>query len=184
MAKEIQKPSGYQRPEWLKQKRQSLETLKKSVEKMKEDSKKRKEARKRARAKQDICFWMDNAVFPFLDGIAESFHEPLIDGVKRLIKEKKNPFRPKKGWDRTRETEIALQGFLSQPQTKMLQILAKPFLKHKMEWIHRESEWIREEILKEEYADFYETIMETKGGKQWLDDLITDLTKYIKRLVR
>ena len=184
MAKQPPKPPKYKQPEWLQRKRKSLETLQRSVEQMRENFEKKKEARLRARAKEDICFWMDNAVFPFLEGIAESFHEPLIDGIKRLIREKKNPFRPKKDWNRTRETQIALTGFLAQPQTKMLQILAKPFLKYKMEWIHREAEWIREEIVKEEYPDFYGAIMETEGGKEWLDDLITDLTKYIKRLLR
>lgn len=171
-------------PEWLKKKRDGLITLQTSVEELQKDIQKRREARLREKAREQVCYWVDNVIFPFLQGIAESFDEPLLDGVKRLIREGKNPFRPTKHWNRTRETEVVLKSFLNQPQTKMLQVLAKPFLKAKLDWIHKEASWIREEILKEEYPQLYETIMEAKGGKEWLDQLITDLTKKLRPLAR
>lgn len=169
----------------LKEKQKALDLLKTDVTQMQEQLKERRENAKRKRAREDICFWMDNAIFPFLEGVAGSFNEPLIDGIRRLIKEKKNPFRPRKnGWDRTRETDIALKTFLMTPQTKVLQVLAKPFIRQKLSWINKEAEWVRETILKEEYPDVYDAIMKTEGGEKWLDELITDLMKYLRRSMR
>lgn len=179
------KPPDYEPPDWLVKKRKRLQDTIKSVEDFQKMLKEQRETRFKEKAKQDICFWMDNGIFPFLEGIAESFDEPLIDGIKRLIREGKNPFRPKKdGWNRTHETREALTGFLMQPQTRVLQTLAKPYIKARMEWIHKEAKWIREEILKEEYPGIYEAIMKTKGGKEWLDTLITDFVKTIKKMTR
>jgi len=168
----------------LKKKRDDFETLKSSVEQMREDIKKKRETKLRERAREQVCYWMDTVVVPFLEGIADSFNEPLLEGVKRLIREKKNPFRPKKDWNRTQETQFVLNSFLNSPQTKMLQILAKPFLKAKLDWVHKEASWVREEILKEEYPQLYEAIMETEGGQEWLDQLITDLMKKLRPLAR
>lgn len=184
MTEEPLKPPDHKEPEWLKKKRDELVALGQSVEEMEKEIKEKRETRFRDRAREDICFWMDNAIFPFLEGIAESFNEPLIDGIQRLIKEGKNPFRPKEDWNRTRETEHALRSFLSLPQTKVLQVLAKPYMKAKMTWIHQEAEWIREEILKEAYPYVYQAIMQTEGGKEWLDELIGDLTKTLRSYLR
>lgn len=185
MAKEAPKPPEYKPPEWLEEKRKELETTVSSVEELQKKIERDRETRLKARAKEDICFWMDNAIFPFLEGIAESFNEPLIPGIQRLIREKKNPFRAKEdGWNRTRETEIVLRSFLVQPQTRVLQVLARPYIKARMEWIHEKAEWIREEIVKEEYPGFYTAIMETEGGKEWLDELITDFVTTLRKLSR
>jgi len=184
MADEAPKTPSYQEPEWLKKKREEVLTLGKSVEELQENLEKQRQTRLRERAREDICFWMDNAIFPFLEGVAEGFNEPLIVGIKRLIREKKNPFRPKEAWNRTQETEIALKSFLLNPQTRVLQILAKPYIKARMEWINEQAEWIREEIVKEEYPSLYDVIMETEGGKEWLDELINDLIKTLRKLTR
>lgn len=182
---EKKNPPSLRPPSPLEKKRQGLLSLQKSVEEMRKDIKKKREAKEREEAREDICFWMDNAIFPYLEGLASNgYNEDLLSGIKRLIKEEKNPFRAKDGWNRTQETQTALNRFLALPQTRVLQILAKPYIKAKMQWIHKEAEWIREAILKEEYPDFYEAIMETEGGKQWLDNLITDFFKMIKRLLR
>lgn len=179
------KPPEYKPPAWLEEKRKEVETLETSFEDFKKQVEQKKEARLRERARQDVCFWMDNAIFPFLEGIAETFNEPLIDGIRRLIREKKNPFRRKEdGWNRTREANIVLQSFLVQPQTRVLQILAKPYLKKQMDWIHQEAEWIREQILKEEYPGIYEAIMQTEGGQQWLDELIEDFIRILRQLAK
>lgn len=169
----------------LEKKRQANETLRKSVEDMREDLKKKREAKEREDARENICYWMDNAIFPYLEGLAENgYNEDLISGIKRLIREGKNPFHSKNGWNRTQETQGALQCFLDLPQTKVLQTLAKPYARANMQWIYKEAEWIRETILKEEYPDIYDAIMEVQGGKEWLDNLITDFMKLIKRLLR
>ena len=166
--------------ERLAKKRESMELLKQSVTQMKETLKNRREQNKRNRSRKDICFWMDNAILPFIKGVARQFNEPLIDGIKRLILEKKNPFKPQKSWDRTRETRYVLKRFLDSPQTKVLQTLAKPFLRNKMTWIYEEADWIREELVKEEYPDLYNVVMETPGGKEWLDDLISSFIQTMK----
>jgi len=119
--------------------------------------------------------------FPYLEGISASFNEPLLAGINRLIKEKKNPFRPKEDWNRTQETKIALAGFFKNPQAKVLYFMAKPYIRKKVEWIHEQAQWIRDTILKTEYPEFYDVIMNTEGGKEWLDQLITDLASTIKR---
>lgn len=181
MTEEVEGPKE---SDWLRAKREDLQKTKQSVEDMMKGLDKQREDRLRERAKQDVCFWMDNAIFPFLDGIAEGYNEPLLVGIQRLIKEKKNPFRPKEDWNRTRETSTVITSFLANPQTRILQILAKPYLKSKMEWINKEAEWIREAILKEEYPDVYEAIIETEGGKEWLDELITDFIKTLRKLTR
>lgn len=178
------KPPKYEEPDWLKKKRADVISLGKTVEEMQKNLEKERQARLRERAKEDICFWMDNAIFPFLEGIAEGFNEPLIIGIQRLIREKKNPFRPREDWNRTRETEIALKSFLLNPRTRVLQVLVKPYIKAKMDWINKEAKWIREEVLKEEYPGFYEVIMETEGGKEWLDELITDFVKTLRKMTR
>jgi len=167
----------------LEKKRKELTDLKNSVEDMRAEILKKREQREKERAKRDICFWMDNAVLPFLEEIAACFNEPLLDGIRRLIKEQKNPFQPKKDWNRTRETKSFLTGFINLPQNKLLLALAKPFIRYNMQWIHKEAEWIREEILKQEYPDFYMAIMETEGGQQWLDQLINGLIKTIRRFL-
>ena len=75
-----------------------------------------------------------------------------------------------------------LSGFLKNPQAKVMFFLAKPYIKRKIAWIHEQADWIREVILKTEYPEFYEVIVTTKGGKEWLKDLITDLTHTLKRI--
>lgn len=165
-------------------KRRKLDILKKSVSEMREHFAANRKTKQRERAYKDICFWMDNAIVPFLEGIAEQYNEPLLDGIKRLIKEDKNPFRQQQDWNRRKETEFALTRFMQSPSTKVLQIMAKPYVRQKMQWIEGEAKWIREEILKEEYPAFYEAIMDTPGGKAWLDNLITDFMKIIKRYLR
>lgn len=184
MADEAPKPPEYKPPAWLEEKRKGLQTLQTSVEQMRADIEKKREARLRERAREDICFWMDNAIFPFLEGISDGFNEPLIPGIQRLIMEGKNPFRPKEGWNRTIDTEFALTTFLTQPQNQVLGTLMKPYIKAKMEWINQQAEWIREQILKDEYPAVYKAIMETEGGKEWLDELITDLTTTLRKLTR
>jgi len=180
----MEAPAKPETPEWLQEKRKHVGDLEKSVEDMQKEIQLKRAAKTRQRAKEDICFWMDNAIFPFLEGVAEGFNEPLLDGIRRLIRENKNPFRPRENWDRTKETNFVLSGFLSQPQTQLLQAMAKPFLKMKSEWLLKEASWIREEILKEEYPDFYGAIMSTTGGQEWLDTLITDVTKMLRRLIQ
>jgi len=168
----------------LIKKRKEFKAFKSDVEQLREDIKKKREIRLRKKAHEQVCYWMDTVVLPFLQGIAESFNEPLLEGVKRLIREKKNPFRPKQDWNRTKETEFVLTKFLGSPQTKLLQIVAKPFLKAKLDWINKEASWVREEVLKEEYPQLYDAIMETDGGQEWLDNLLTDLTKRLRGITR
>lgn len=164
----------------IKLKMAELNIIKKTVTEMEEDLKQKREQKKHEKARNDICLCMDTYILPFLEGISETFNEPLTEGVKRLIKEKKNPFKPKKGWNRTKDTEYVLKRFMNSPTTKVLQVMAKPYIRYKMEWIHEEAEWIREEILKNEYPDLYDAIIETEGGKEWLDDLINSFIRTIK----
>lgn len=138
----------------------------------------------RERARRDLCFWMDNAILPFLQGVASSYDEPLLDGVKRLIHEGKNPFRPTQDWDRTNEVNYFLTGFFKLPQTKLLQVMAKPIVRAKTSFIAQEIPWIRDEILRESYPDLYEAVMTTEGGREWLDDLLLDLTNTLKTFLR
>lgn len=166
--------------ERIKKKMESLSLLQKNVTEMEEGLKQQREKKKRDKSRKDICLCMDTYILPFLEGVANTFNEPLTEGVKRLIKEGKNPFKPKKGWNRTKDTEYILKRFMDSPTTKILQTMAKPYIRYKMEWIHEEAEWIREQILKDEYPDLYEAIMETEGGKEWLDDLINSFISTIK----
>lgn len=170
------KPASPRVAERLKQ----FETLKKLAA----ESRKKREIRKRQKDKKDCLLWMENFIFPLLRGLARSFNEPLLVGIKRLIREKKNPFRRKKdGWNRTKETEIVVGTFLGRPEIRMYLYLFKPLIRHKSEWIRREAQWVREEVLKEEFPDFYEVIMETEGGKEWLDELIRDLVNTLRRVL-
>lgn len=172
----------YPRPS-IEEQKQELDVLKQSVEELEEEIKEKREKRKRAREKNDIMVWMENVIFPFLEEIAASFNEPLIPGIQRLIKEKKNPFQPKKDWNRTHETTGYLDAFFNAPHVKALTPLMKPYVRYNMQWIYREAEWIREEILKTEYPDFYNAIMDTEGGKEWLDQLINGFMKTIRRYI-
>lgn len=171
-------------PDWLEEKKKKVDDLEKSIDQLRIDIQMKREAKLRQRAKEDICFWMDNAIFPFLEGVSDSFNEPLISGIRRLIQEKKNPFRPKEDWDRTKEANTALTTFLSLPQTQVLQALVKPYLKAKSEWLQKEAAWVREDVLKEEYPDIYNAIMATEGGQEWLDQLINDFMKTLRRLIQ
>jgi hypothetical protein len=164
----------------VEQKKKELDVLKQSVEDLENSIKAKREARKRERERKDIMVWMENVIFPFLEEIARGFNEPLIPGIKRLIKEGKNPFQPKQDWTRTRETTSYLDAFFTTPHVKALIPLMRPYIKYNMQWIYREAKWIREEILKTEYPDFYEAIMKTEGGNEWLDELINGFMKTIR----
>ena len=165
----------------LEKKRQSLELLKKDVGDLKVELKRRKEVKRVQKATKDIRFWMDNFVFPYLEGLSDSYNEPLLSGIRRLISEKKNPFRPSEGWDRTRESKTALTGLFRNPQAKVLLHVARPFIKNKIEWIQEQSDWVRETIIKKEYPEFYTTIVNIEGGKEWFNTIITDLVNTLKR---
>ena len=166
---------------FLEKKRQSLDILKKDVGELRAEIKRRKEVKRVQKATKDIRFWMDNFVFPYLEGISDSYNEPLLSGIRRLIREKKNPFRPKNGWDRTRESRTALTGLFRNPQAKVLLHIARPFIKNKIEWIQEQSDWVRETIIKKEYPEFYQAIMSIDGGKEWFNTIITDLVNTLKR---
>ena len=166
---------------YLEQKRQALDILKKDVGDFEAELARRKEEKRIQKATKDIRFWMDNFVFPYLEGLSTSFNEPLLTGIRRLIHEKKNPFRPSEEWDRTRETKIALTSFFGNPQAKVLLHVARPFIKRQVEWIHEQTEWIREKVIAREYPEFYATIINVEGGKEWFDTIITDLVNTLKR---
>jgi len=169
----------------LETKREELASLKQTVGDLEEEFKQKREDKRRERSQKKICLYMDNLIIPYLEGIAQGgFNEPLTVGIRRLIKEDKNPFRPQEGWNRTKETHNALDRFLQFPQVKMLKLIAKPFLKHELQVIHEDASWIRENVLKQEYPDIYVAVMETEGGPKWLDQLIDDFLKTIKHLVR
>lgn len=141
------------------------------------------ESKRVAKIKKETKLWMDTVILPLLEGISESYGEPLLAGIKRLISEKKNPFRPKEGWDKTRQANRVLMEILKQPQTKPLQTIAKRFLKVKMNFIYEKASWLREVVFKEEYPEFYNAIMGAEGGEEWLDEFITDLTNTLKRFL-
>lgn len=165
----------------VEEKRKELDLLKISVEELEENIKAKREVRKRERDRKDIMVWAENVIFPFLEEIAAGYNEPLILGIQRLIKEKKNPFQPQKDWNRTREATSYLDAFFNTPQINALKPLMKPYIKYNMQWIYGEAKWIREEIMKKEYPDFYNAIMNTEGGKEWLDELINGFMKTIRR---
>ena len=133
------------------------------------------------KATKDIRSWMDNFVFPYLEGLSVHYNEPLLSGIRRLIREKKNPFRPSEGWDRTRDTKVLLSRFFGNPQAKILLHIARPLIKRKVEWIHEQSDWVREQIIAREYPEFYDVIMNTEGGKEWFDTMLTDIVNTLKR---
>lgn len=146
--------------------------------------KQRREIRERQKTSKEICHWMDNYVLPFLEGIAKNFNEPLIPGVKRLILEKKNPFRPTKDWNRTKETQIVIGTFLKNPVTATLWRIAKPLFKGRIDHILNESDWVINTVLQEEYPDFYSVIVETEGGVEWFKTFLQDLTQTLKPLAK
>jgi len=131
----------------------------------------------RDQSREEIRFWMDNAIIPFLEGVAEEFDEPLLNGIERLIKEHKNPLATRKA-----EAETALRNFFSAPQTKVLYTIARPYVRVKTDFILKEAEWIREAIMKEEYPDLYDVITKTQGGVEWLDDLIKAFVQIIRKI--
>lgn len=162
----------------------SVADFRKYIQQMNEDMQKRREAKQRQRAKEQLCYYLDCLIFPILEVVAESFNEPLATGIARLIKEGKNPFRPKDEWNRTKDTETLLNNFLVMPQSKALLTLAKPLLRHNMEWVNQETTWILETVLKEEYPHIYTIIVNTEGGKEWFIDFITDFIKVLKKIAR
>jgi len=165
----------------IEEKQKELDLLKISVEELQGNIEAKREVRKRERERKEVMVLAENVIFPFLEEIAAGYNEPLIPGIRRLIKEKKNPFQPQKGWNRTRETTSYLDAFFNAPHIKAFTPLMKPYIKYNMQWIYREAKWIREKILKTEYPDFYNAIMETEGGKEWLDELINGFMKTIRR---
>lgn len=168
---------------FLEKKKEQLSRLKQSVDEMQKDIEERREKRKREQERKDVMLWLENIIFPFLEEIAAGFNEPLVDGIKRLIREKKNPFQPTKTWNRTQETYSYLDAFFNTPQIRVLFPILKPYLKYNMQWIFKEASWIREEVLKEEYPDIYTAIMETEGGKEWMDGLIGGFLKVVRRYI-
>lgn len=162
---------------YLDELRAEIEKLRQSIKERKESLEQYIEERKKARARDDICMWMDNAIIPFLEGIAESFHEPLIEGVKRLIKDGVNPITA-----RRQEAELAMRQFFNTPTTRVLKSIARPFIRAKTDLILKETQWIREDVLKEEYPFLYEAIMNEKGGKEWLDNLVKSFIQMVRRL--
>jgi len=161
--------------------RDEIEAIRRSVEEKREKLRQLREERAKAEAKarsrEEVCFWMDNAIIPYLTGIADSFNEDLITGVRRLIKEGKNPIVTRRA-----EAELAIKSFFSTPQTRVLYGVARPYIQAKTEEILEGAEWIREEVLKEEYPLLYEAVAEEEGGKQWLDNLIKSFVQMVRRL--
>jgi hypothetical protein len=146
--------------------------------------KQRREIRERQRVKQEICFSLDNYILPFIEGIADSFGEPLIPGIKRLITENKNPFRPREDWNRTQETQTAIGNFVKNPVTSRLWFIAKPILKKKIDPFLNETDWVINTILKDEYPDIYSVITETEGGVEWFKTFIQDLATTLKPIAK
>jgi len=168
---------------FLEKKREQLNRLKMSVEELQKDIKKKREKRKREQERKDVIIWLDNIIFPFIEEIARSYNEPLIDGIKRLIKEKKNPFQPRKDWNRTIDAQTYLEAFFNEPRIRLILPLVKPFVRYNMDWIFKESKWIREDIIKTEYPDIYQAVMQTEGGEEWLDGLIGGFMKTVRRYI-
>lgn len=146
--------------------------------------KQRREIRERQRVKQEVCFSLDNYILPFIEGIANNFNEPLIPGIKRLITENKNPFRPREDWDRTQETKEALNIFITNPAVSRLWFIIKPILRKKIDPFINEIDWVINTILKEEYPDIYSVLVETEGGIRWFKTFIQDLATALKPIAK
>lgn len=146
--------------------------------------KQRREIRERQRVKQEVCFSLDNYILPFIEGIANNFNEPLILGIKRLITENKNPFRPREDWDRTQETKEALNIFITNPAVNRLWFIIKPILRKKIDPFINEIDWVINTILKEEYPDIYSVLVETEGGIRWFKTFIQDLATALKPIAK
>lgn len=146
--------------------------------------KQRREIRERQRAKQEVCFSLDNYILPFIEGIANNFNEPLILGIKRLITENKNPFRPREDWNRTQETKEALNIFITNPAVNRLWFIIKPILRKKIDPFINEIDWVINTILKEEYPDIYSVLVETEGGIKWFKTFIQDLATALKPIAK
>lgn len=146
--------------------------------------KQRRELREKKRAKDEICHSLDNYILPFLEGVANSFNEPLLPGIKRLITEDKNPFRPRQDWNRTQETQTAIGNFVKHPLTSRLWFIAKPILRKKVDLFNSQIDWVINEILKDEYPDIHQVITETEGGVEWFKTFISDLATALKPLTK
>ena len=146
--------------------------------------KQRREVRERQKMTKEICLWMDNYILPFLEGVAKNYDEPLIPGVERLIRENKNPFRPRTDWDRSQETRDTIGAFITHPVTSALWRIAKPYLRGRMDKILDETDWVINTVLQEEYPDVYDAIMQTDGGVEWFKALLTDLAQTLRPIAK
>jgi len=97
--------------------KEQVKSLREQIETLRERVAEKRKRFQEERAKQIARFWLNYALVPYLEGVAERFNEPLEDGVRRLIREGKNPFRPKKGWNRRREAQADIQKFFAYPET-------------------------------------------------------------------
>lgn len=127
---------------------------------------------------------MDNYILPFLEGVATNYNEPLILGVGRLIREKKNPFRPKLDWNRTQDTQATINTFTTNPITRALWQFTKPYLKGRIDKIFEETDWIINTVLQEEYPDVYSVIVESEGGVEWFKAFLQDLAQTLRPMAK
>ena len=165
----------------LKSQRERVESLKQEVAELHKKATERRRQFEEKRAKEQAAFWLGKTVIPYLEGVAERFGEPLEDGVRRLIREQKNPFRVKGEWNRRAEAKANMQRFFSTPQTCVLLTMAGRFLsKYNPETIRERAEWVLDNVMKEYYPFLYDAVVTESGGKEWFISLVEDLVKTVK----
>ena len=165
----------------LKSLRERVESLKQEVVELQKKATKRRRQFEEKRAKEQAAFWLGKTVIPYLEGVAERFGEPLEDGVRRLIREQKNPFRVKGEWDRRAEAKADMQRFFSMPQTRVLLTMAGRFLsKYNPETMREKAEWVFDNVMKEHYPFLYDAVAAEPRGKEWFINLVEDLAKTVR----
>jgi len=121
---------------------------------------------------------MDGYIVPYLEGLAERFGEGLEAGIKRIIK--KQSYRYPTRY-RRQEMEDELRALI--PYSRVLIRAATPFIRKRLVVVEENFDFIME-ILEEEYPDIYYPIIETEGGREWMEITVKDALEALRRILK
>lgn len=146
-----------------------------------ERRKRRREAARKRAQKQEISFYLDRFIIPYLEDTAGGYGETLEDGVRRLIRKKsyKYPLRYKKD-----EAAMRMQRWLSNPAVRVILARAKPIIRSRLNQINDGLDFMLDEVISERYPYLYDTITGEEGGREWFKTTVQDMIKLLRHLMR
>jgi len=155
-----------------------IQDLRKQILELREKRRQARLERERRHTKEQVGYWLNKVLIPFLEGCADRFDLSLEDAVKKLIKDREDFGSLLR--KHSSEAHMSLNPFFDHPAGRVLLAMTRPFLGWSAKQTKEAAKWILNDVLSEVRPSLYETIIKHEGGEDWWIRGIIGLKSWLK----